>query len=192
MADDVIRDVPPAGMRLTDRFNLEKVSWGAIWAGTVVTIGMEALFLSFGIFIGGVFGGSAIWTLAWYLVTMGVSFYTGAWAASRLADVSSRDVCILHGLSTWGLATLATVLIAFVVAWATLRVGTTIVVSGATAATAPPAPSAHTIWGNIEEYGGIIWGGIMLSLITSYFGGATGKPSEQTSAQMPQTSMRRA
>jgi hypothetical protein len=149
MADDVSRDVPlrypaPTGARLSDRFNLEKVSWGSIWAGTMITIGMEALFLSFGIFIGAAFGGSVVWSMAWYLVTMGVSFYVGAASSARLADVANRDIRIQHGLTTWGLATLATAIIGGVLALAVYGKMTT--------------PLDTTVyWGSIEQWGGLIW-----------------------------------
>ena len=194
MADDVFRDVPSGyptgGTRVSDRFNLEKVSWGSIWAGVMVTIGMEALFLSFGIFIDAVFGGSAIWGMAWYLITMAVSFYAGAWSAARLSDVSVREISILHGLTTWGLATLATVVIIGVVLWAGLQLGTTIALSRAAGGAVFSTTAA---WGYTEEYAGLIWGGIMLALMTAYLGGAAGFPGARTSVgQQPNAPMRRA
>jgi hypothetical protein len=158
MADHVMRDFPAAPRQ----FDLKKVSWGAIWGGVMVTIGMEALFLSFGIFIAAIFGGSTAWSMAWYLVTMAVSFYVGALSAARLSDVADREISVLHGLSTWGLATLATALIGGVVGWA-LAVNT-----GATLSSGA--------WGPTEQWGGVIWGGILLSLITAYLGGASGVP----------------
>jgi hypothetical protein len=172
MADDVIRDVP---MRLSDRFNLEKVSWGAIWGGTMVTIGLELLFLAFGIFIEAALGGgSTIWAIVWYLVTMGVSYYAGAWTAARLSDVSVRQVCVLHGLSTWGLSTLGTVIL--------LGVATTTIMGFGRAAGLITLTQAN-LWGNTELYLGVVWGGIMLSFITAYLGGASGLPGARVSAQ---------
>lgn len=174
MADDVVRDPSdflPTGVPLGDHFNFEKVSWGAIWAGVAVTIGMEALFLSFGVFIDAVLGGSTNWAMAWYLVTMAVSFSVGARAAARLSDVSVRQISILHGLATWGLATLATVLIGGLVLWAFLYMRSTAVAVGATPVSAPAA------WGAIEMYGGVIWGGVVLSLLGAFFGGISGLPT---------------
>lgn len=196
MAEDVLRDASSqfpatAGMRLSDRFNLEKVSWGAIWAGTMVTIGMEALFLSFGIFIDAAVGGSTAWSVVWYLVTMAISFYTGAFCASRLSDVSDRETCTLHGLTTWGLATFATMLTFGMVLLAGLRLGTVLAITRTGGA---PPPAAFNFWGPMEEYGGVIWGGVTLSLITSYFGGAMGRPSGRAGLvpQTPTAPMRRA
>ena len=172
MADRVMNDFP-AQYTAPRQGGLTKVSWGAIWGGVMVTIGLEALFLSFGIFIGAVFGGSTIWSMAWYLVTMAVSFYGGAWSAARLSDVSVREIGILHGLSTWGLATLATALIGGAVAWAT--VAATGVASGGVA--------ASTLWGPAEQWGGLIWGGVMLSLIAAYYGGARGLRSRAVTTE---------
>jgi len=178
MADDVIiRDVPFRSAGLRDRFNLEKVSWGAIWAGTMVTLGMEALFLSFGIFINAAFGGSNVWAMIWYLVTAFVSFYAGSWCAARLSDVSDRGISILHGLTTWGLATMSTLVIA----------GVTTAAIGFAWLTRPYTTATGPVWGgNTILYGGIIWGGVVLSLIASYFGGAAGMPLLQSAAGLEQ------
>jgi len=132
----------------------------------MITLGLVGLFLLFGVFIGAAFGGLAIWTMIWYLVTMGAAFGFGAWCAARLSDASSREICGLHGLATWGLATLGTMLIGGVALYAYLHYY----------GVAPP-PGA-TIWsGFTEEWGGLIWGGVMLSLITAYFGGMSGFPA---------------
>lgn len=193
MADNVIRDVPsaPLGARVTDRFNLSKVSWGAIWAGTMVTLGMEALFLSFGIFIDAALSGSPVWATIWYLVTMAISFFVGGWSAARLSDTPVRQISALHGLTTWGLATLSTVLLIGAVLWAGLRLGTYVAVAGHVGA---PAPATLNLWGPTEEYAGIIWGGVVLGLITSFLGGGNGLPSSSVPVgQQPgATQMRRA
>lgn len=193
MADNVIRDVPsaPLGARVTDRFNLSKVSWGAIWAGTMVTLGMEALFLSFGIFIDAALSGSPVWATIWYLVTMAISFFVGGWSAARLSDTPVRQISALHGLTTWGLATLSTVLLIGAVLWAGLRLGTYVAVAGHVGA---PAPATLNLWGPTEEYAGIIWGGVVLGLITSFLGGGSGLPSSSVPVgQQPGTTqMRRA
>jgi hypothetical protein len=178
MADDVIiRDVPSRSAGLRDRFNLEKVSWGAIWAGTMVTLGMEALFLSFGIFINALIGGSNGWAAIWYLVTAAVSFYCGSWCAARLSDMSDRGISILHGLTTWGLATMSTLVIA----------GVTTAAIGLAWLTRPYTQATGPVWGgNTILYGGIIWGGVVLSLIASYFGGAAGMPVPQSATGIDQ------
>jgi hypothetical protein len=195
MADDVLRDpsqfAVPSGARVIDRFNLSRVSWGAIWAGAMVTLGMEALFLSFGIFIDAALDGSTPWAMAWYLVTMAISFFVGGWSAARLSDVPAREISVLHGLTTWGLATLSTVLIFGAVVLSGVRLGTALVLSGPAAA---PAPAAFNLWGPLEEYGGLIWGGVVLSLLTACLGGARALPgsSAPVGQQPGTTQMRRA
>ncbi len=172
MADDVIRDPVRSpvgtGTRTGDRLNFQKVSWGAIWAGVMVTIGLEALFLSFGVFIAALFGGSTDWAMAWYLVTMAVAFYFGARSAARLSDLAVREVCVLHAAATWGLATLGTALIGGTLGWAAF-VKTGVAFSA-------------SLWGPTEQWAGIIWGGIILSLAAAYFGGASARPIVQAGA----------
>jgi hypothetical protein len=187
MADDDVRQMPVrnpsvTGTRLGDRFNFSKVSWGAIWAGVMVTLGMEALFIAFGLFIDGLVGGSNPWSIVWYLVTMCISFYVGGRSAAQLSDIADRDICILHGLATWGLATVATLLIEGVVWFAALL--------------KTPLPVAATIgWGLTALYGGTIWGGALLGLCASYFGGVGGIPrlavQGSPSAEAPQEPLRR-
>lgn len=198
MAEDVLRDVPPQypvapGLRVSDRFNLEKVSWGAIWAGVMVTVGMEALFLSFGIFIAAALGGSVTWTAIWYLVTMAVSFYVGAWCAARLSDVSIREICMLHGIATWGLSTLATLVLTLGVLWAALQLGTTIFVTRVPPGSTVPF-SASAAWSYTVQYAGIVWGGIILSLFTASIGGRSGQPNlvGTVQPQAPAAPIRRA
>ncbi|HLH39278.1 MAG TPA: hypothetical protein VKX39_09045 [Bryobacteraceae bacterium] len=183
MADDAMRDpaAHPIGTRIGERLNLEKVSWGAIWAGSMVTIGMELLFLSFGVFIDGVLGGSTPWAMAWYLITMAVSFYAGAATAARLFDIAVRDICVMHGLATWGVATLATAILGAVV--------------GAVALFKTALPASQVLhWGGAEQWGGVIWGGVLLSLLTAYMGGGSTVRGEASATQreVPASPMRRA
>jgi hypothetical protein len=181
MADEAMRnpEAYPLGTRLSERLNLEKVSWGAIWAGSMVTIGMEILFLSFGVFIDGFFGGSAAWATIWYLITMAIAFYTGAWCAARLSDIAARDVCILHGLTTWGVGTLATGILSAGVAWLAVN-------------RVPLPMNRAVIWGNAEQWGGVVWGGVLLSLITAYFGAGSAMRGEASMAhrEMPTSQIR--
>jgi hypothetical protein len=168
MADDVIHDVPSrfasaTGLRAGDRFNLEKANWGAIWSGALVTVGMEILFLTFGLFINALWGGSTAWGMAWYLVTMGVSFYIGGVAAARMSDVADRSSTVYHALTTWGLATFGTAMVGLLIAGAAL-----------TRYAGPVFTPAN--WGAIIEWAGVIWGGVMLSFITAWFAGASSRP----------------
>ncbi len=175
MADNVIRDVParfPMAARLGDRLILSRVSWGAIWAGTMVALGLEVLFLTFGIFINALIGGSIVWSCIWYLVTMVVSFYAGAWCAARMSD--SPGAGRMHGLTTWGLGTLAT---AILFGALDLLILSVIRASGGFLTLNLPG-----VWA------GTIWGGVLLSLIAAYIGGGAGVPkAPRATAVEPET-----
>jgi hypothetical protein len=180
--DNVTRTTVRPGLRIGEVLN--RVSWGAIWAGVMVALGMEALFTLFGVFIGFDFynataanpwGGAAIWTTAWYLVTAGWSMFIGAWSASKLAGSPDRGIGVLHGMATWGLATFSTIVVVAVTAWAVLRAGIVLLASGAAA----PAGTGFTAQGTADAIVGIagrVWGGVMLGLITAYIGGIIGRP----------------
>ncbi|HLI84245.1 MAG TPA: hypothetical protein VKV17_10030 [Bryobacteraceae bacterium] len=174
---DVIHDIPPrvphtAMPRWSETVRLQKVSWGAIWAGLMVTLGMEGLFLSFGLFIGAALGGSLAWSAVWYLVTMAVSFYAGARTAARLSGIGLRDLRILHGLTTWGVATLANIV---AVAWLVPRLLDLAFVSSGS----PPAAIIERFLGTDSTvgWGALVWGGIILSLATAYMGGGSALPA---------------
>jgi len=179
MADDIIGDSSPQlpaqpATRFTEFF--QQTSWGAIWAGVLVALGMEIMFTLFGFFIGfdiynanGANGSETVWSMAWYLVTQGCSMFVGAWCAAALAGYESRPAAILHGMTTWGLAEFATFLITGLGLWA--------VVSAATAITNGTPATAGNVGArlNTMEFFGTLWGGIFLGLITAYFGGIAGR-----------------
>jgi hypothetical protein len=150
---EAVRYTTPVGGRFSEIFS--RVSWGAIWAGVMIALGLELLFTLFGFFIGfGMYNyqapnpwsGIHNWTLAWYLVTAAISMFFGAWSAARLSGIPVREAGVLHGLATWGLATFATVLIVTVGTWSVMREGINVLTTAAittqatgTTATAPPA-----------------------------------------------------
>lgn len=93
---------------------IKRVSWPAIFAGTLVALGTELLFIAFGFFIGlrmvnpgepNPFGGVGMWSLTWYFVTSFCALFAGAWVASRLSGNPYKGSGMLHGIVTWGLAT---------------------------------------------------------------------------------------
>lgn len=208
MADDVNRNdvvLYPAtpGARWSELIN--RISWGAIWAGVLIALGMEALFALFGLFIG--FGmyqanaanpwaGISAWTTVWYLVTAGWSMFFGAWCAARLAGNPVREAAILHGITTWGFAATVTMAILVVGTWAVFREGINVL---STAAISGPAPVAGQVTNATQQAGQAVtqihqggplaqgtanilsglslrtWGGVLLGLITAIFGGWAGR-----------------
>lgn len=96
-------------------FNLSRTSWGAIWAGFFVALGVEFILtaLMIGIFAsfvhpgGGTpsglsFGiGIAIW---FFLQTLG-AYYVGGWVAGRLARKPDGLWNAMHSFAVWGITT---------------------------------------------------------------------------------------
>lgn len=93
---------------------VRRVSWGAIFAGTVVAMALMIFFTVLGIAI----GASAIdpmqsdpagglgWGSAIYLIiTQILSLVAGGYTAARLAGVPRFTAAILHGASVWALST---------------------------------------------------------------------------------------
>jgi len=199
MADDVVRTEAPRyavrpGVRLSEVIN--RVSWGAVWAGVMIALGMEALFTLFGFFIGfGMYNytaanpwsGIPTWSTVWYLVTAGWSMFFGAWCAARLSGHPVREAAVLHGLTTWGLATFVTMLVVGVGSWAVLREGINVLsaalISGAqpltAAAAAPPnaGPMAQGTANVVSAVSLRIFGGILVGFITAILGGLEGRTS---------------
>jgi len=97
-----------------------RVSWGAIVAGTVLTIVIGLLLNLLGVGIGlatidpasdGSPSAGTLGTAAaiWWLVSGVIALFVGGYAASRLSGVWENGDGILHGLITWGVASIVTV-----------------------------------------------------------------------------------
>jgi hypothetical protein len=94
----------------------KRVSWGAIFAGSLVAIVVDIMLSLLGLGIGlgiispatednplGMIGiGAGIW--------MGISaliaLFAGAWVAGRLAGIPRRSIGAIHGIVVWGVAAL--------------------------------------------------------------------------------------
>jgi len=94
---------------------LRRVSWGAIFAGVVVVIALQLLFSVLGIGIGAgavdpvadpdPMSGLGFGAGIWFVITALISLFVGGWVAARLAGLKRKTESTLHGLVTWGLAT---------------------------------------------------------------------------------------
>lgn len=96
----------------------QRISWAAVLAGVTVTLCTQLLLSLLGLAIGastihplreedpaaGVGLGAGIW----FLVTGLVALFAGGWTAGRLAGVHRHVESALHGVLTWGVATLIT------------------------------------------------------------------------------------
>jgi hypothetical protein len=109
MADEIIYPV-----------NGKRVWWGAIFAGSIVTLLVSFMLGLLGIAIGAAnvdfrngisaegVGRSA---LIWWLVITLVAYFCGGCVAGRLAGVVRRGDAMLHGIVTWGVVTIAVVVL---------------------------------------------------------------------------------
>ncbi len=93
-----------------------RAAWGAIFAGTVVALGIFVLLSLAGIGLGlTIFeatdatpmNGSLTTTAIWQFVSQLVALFVGGYTAGRLAGVIHSVGSMLHGLTVWALATLA-------------------------------------------------------------------------------------
>ena len=97
---------------------VKRISWGAIFAGTLITLVLQLALSLLGLGIGldtidplreqNLVAGIGIGVAIWWLVTMLGSLYLGATVASRLAGIPRRTDGLLHGLLTWSVVTLTT------------------------------------------------------------------------------------
>ena len=97
---------------------VKRISWGAIFAGTVLAIVLQLALslLGLGIGLGTIdplteqnpMSGIGIGAAIWWMVTMLGSLYLGATVASRLAGIPRPKDGLLHGLLTWSVVTLLT------------------------------------------------------------------------------------
>jgi hypothetical protein len=92
-----------------------KVSWGAIFAGTVTALGLWAMLYSLGLALGlssinpadaGSAKSSGIFTGVWGLLAPLIALFVGGIVAGRGAGAQTRASGGIHGLVMWGLTTL--------------------------------------------------------------------------------------
>ncbi len=142
MSDQVINyNVPGEASRGV--LVVKQLSWAAVFAGVLVALGVEVLFLSFGLFIGFRIGtGAGVWSAIWYFVGCFCSLLVGGWVASRLGGNPLRGR--LHGIVTWGLTTVTTFVFLTTLSWGVVSQSLGLVRTAALA-TAAAAPTANRI-----------------------------------------------
>lgn len=124
---------------------LPRISWGAIFAGLVVTLALAWLLHLLGVSIGvsiadasdtmamgdGVAGGAAVWIVLSWLV----SFFIGSLVAARLAGSLEDFSGMLHGLVLWGVGTIVAVYLGYSGITSILNTGQQVVSTAMTGAT---------------------------------------------------------
>lgn len=96
-----------------------RISWSALFAGVILTIAIQLLLSLLGAGIGlgtvNVNGGGAsasslgIGAGVWWIVSSCIALFIGGFVTAWLAGIEIRFDGVLHGLITWGIATLLTV-----------------------------------------------------------------------------------
>lgn len=124
MPDATTDRTTPASSTVRDdsipiRDRLQHVSWGAIFAGLVIAIGVQILLSLLGIGVGlvavdptdpaGSLGAWSIGTSIYMVVVQIISLFIGGYVAARLAPALTGQTAIFHGLSIWALAMIVAV-----------------------------------------------------------------------------------
>jgi len=96
---------------------LSRVSWGAIFAGATIALGIIILLglmgtaMGFGAIepgSGNPFDGLGIGTAIWWVITSVLALAIGGFAAGQAAGQTDRSSAMAHGAATWGLVTIVT------------------------------------------------------------------------------------
>lgn len=103
-------------------FAEKRASWGAIIAGAAVALGVQVIFAVLGIAIGASVinplyeadpvEGIGIGTGIYFLISAILSVFAGGYVAGALSRIQERRNRTLHGLATWSVVTLLSVLLA--------------------------------------------------------------------------------
>jgi hypothetical protein len=116
-----IRDAPPTSPAIAAEdvrtIMLNRISWGAVFAGVVIALATQLLLNLLGMGIGAaalnpVAGDSpsatsfSIGTGIWFALSSILAALAGGYAAGKLAGVPNESTGSWHGLTTWALATL--------------------------------------------------------------------------------------
>ncbi len=90
-----------------------RVSWGAIFGGTAVALGVWAMLFALGLAVGlsGIHPnesvrGEALFTGIWSILAPLIALFAGGYVAARLAGFADRTTGALHGAVLWGLTLL--------------------------------------------------------------------------------------
>ena len=130
---------------------LKRVSWGAIFAGAIVGLGILILLglLGSAIGIGAIdpgqeadpLGGLGTGTAIWWVISSLIALFIGGYVAGKLAGFPSRSTAMMHGLTVWALVTFLTLWLASSVIGSVVNTAASALTS-ATRAVASAAASA--------------------------------------------------
>lgn len=99
-----------------DERDSRRISWGAVFAGVVAALVIQLVLSVLGVSIGAATinplteaapaSGIPLGAGIWFALTTLISLFFGGWVAGHMAGVTQRLDGALHGLLSWGLATL--------------------------------------------------------------------------------------
>lgn len=126
---------------------LDRVSWGSIFAGSVIALGLLILLGMLGSAIGfraidpqeaAAFDGVGIGAGIWWIATSVISLAIGGYVAGHLSGIPEKRSATAHGAAVWGLVTLVMMWLAASALGTTVNTATS-ALSGATRAVASTA-----------------------------------------------------
>ncbi len=95
---------------------VKRISWASVFAGVVIVLVTQLLLSLLGLGIGASTinptteqdpaSGLGIGAGIWFILTSLIALFAGGWVAGRLAGIPRNIDSMLHGLLTWGLASL--------------------------------------------------------------------------------------
>ncbi|MGI8943993.1 MAG: hypothetical protein ACR2FJ_07165 [Qipengyuania sp.] len=139
---------------------LSRVSWGAIFSGAVVALGLLVLLGMLGTAFGfraidpqqgNAFNGVGIGAGIWWILTSIIALAVGGYVAGHLSGIPEKRSATAHGASVWGLVTLVMLWLAASAVGTAINTATN-AVSGATQAVASVASTGASA---VLEPGGV-------------------------------------
>lgn len=158
---DNSRDRGATVVSATDRPGLlDRVSWGAIFAGTVIAIGLLILLGMLGSAIGfraidpeqsAAFEGIGVGAGIWWVLTSIFALAVGGYVAGHLSGIPEKRSAAAHGASVWGLLTIVMLWLAASTVGAAINTATGALTGAAQAA----ARATNTAAGAVLSPGGV-------------------------------------
>ncbi|RJP47856.1 MAG: hypothetical protein C4583_15830 [Anaerolineaceae bacterium] len=106
---------------ISPRDMISRLSWGGVFGGTAVTLTTAMMLMLLGISIGlfavepaseeNPFGGVATGSTIWWILSWLVALFLGGWTTSRFAGLQRKFDGTLHGIVTWALTFLLSLLL---------------------------------------------------------------------------------
>ena len=123
---------------------VRRVSWGAIFAGTAIAMGLMVLFTTLGIGIGAAsfdplydnesVGGFTTGGAIYIVITQLIALVIGGYVAARLAGIPRTPSALMHGAAVWAVSTLILAYMAVTGAGAAFGAASTVLGNAAQAA----------------------------------------------------------